>query len=264
MSAKRIRLLGRCWSIVLLSCCLISQVASATTIVIIRTHNMVVIASDSKAQYQGDQGSPQVCKIAKQNETYFVVAGLVHDTYHGFLANRTVASAIARGTTFEEQANAVAVDLQQELEKELSVLRADDPDGFKFAVTGDVPSSIALVAVEGGVPKVVVFSFVIDKASGKLTVVRDSCPGSCPGEDFIVQMGRAFSSQEVAKVTGPPTRIARTLVEMQIGKDPQNVGPPIEVLELRAAGPEWIQDDLNCAAETNTRKKYPHSVIVNF
>jgi hypothetical protein len=35
-------------------------------------------------------------------------------------------------------------------------------------------------------------------------------------------------------------------------------------MELRASGPEWIQDELNCAAETNTRKKYPHTLTVQF
>jgi hypothetical protein len=238
--------------------------AAATTIVIIRTPNLIVIASDSKAQYQGDQGSPQVCKIARQNETYFVIAGLAHDTFHGFLANRSVASAIARANTFDEQANAVAEDLQRDLEKELSVLKTDDPEGYKFAVTGDSPSSIALVTVEGGVPKVAVFSFVFDKTTGRLSVRRDSCPGTCTGENFYVQLGHAVAAEEVGKVTGSPTQIARTLVEMQIGRDPQSVGPPVEILELRASGPEWIQDDLNCSAEANTRKKYPHAVTVQF
>jgi hypothetical protein len=238
--------------------------AAATTIVIIRTPNLIVIASDSKAQYQGDQGSPKVCKIARQNQTYFVVAGLAHDTYHGFLANRTVASAIARANTFEEQANAVEEDLSRELGKELDTLRKEDTEGFKFAVTGEAPSSIALVTVEGGVPKIAVLSFLFDKTTGKLSVKRDSCPGTCSGENFYVQMGRAVSADEVAKITGSPARIARTLVEMQIGKDPQNVGPPVEIMELRANGPEWIQDELNCAAETNTRKKYPHTLTVQF
>jgi len=247
-----------------LLCMLIACGASATTIVIIRTPNLIVIASDSKAQYQGDQGNPQVCKIARQNETYFVVAGLAHDTYQGFLANRTVASAIARANTFEEQANAVEEDLGRELGKELDTLRKEDPEGFRFAVTGEAPSSIALVTVEGGVPKVAVFSFLFDKTTGKLSVRRDSCPGTCTGEDFYVQLGRAVSADEVVKVTGSPTRVARALVEMQIAKDPQNVGPPIEIMELRANGPEWIQDELNCAAETNTRKKYPHSLTVQF
>jgi hypothetical protein len=243
---------------------LLSTASSATTIIIIRTRNLIVIASDSKAQYQGDQGNPQVCKVARQNETYFLIAGLAHDTLHGFLANRTVASAIARGGTFEQQADTVEADLAKELEREMGVLRADDPEGFKFAVKGDVPSSIALVSVEGGVPKVAVLSFVLDKSTGKMRVMRDSCPGTCKGEDFLLQLGRALPAEEVLKVTGSPTRVARTLVEMQIGRDPQNVGPPIEILELRASGPEWVQDDLNCAAETNTRKKYPHSVTVDF
>ena len=94
--------------------------ASATTIVIIRTRTHIVIASDSKAQYQGDQGAPQVCKIAKQNETYFVVAGLARDTYRGYLASRTIASAIARGQTFDEQANAVEADMRNPLDYSLS------------------------------------------------------------------------------------------------------------------------------------------------
>jgi len=238
--------------------------ASATTIVIIRTRTHIVIASDSKAQYQGDQGAPQVCKIAKQNETYFVVAGLARDTYRGYLASRTIASAIARGQTLDEQANAVEADMLHALTTELTQLRTDDQPGFNFAVSGEAPSSIALVTMEAGIPKVVVFSFLYDKATGKLTSRRDSCPGTCTGDDFIIQLGRALSEEEVSKVTGSASRMAKTLVELEIQRDPTNVGPPVELVELRTSGPEWLQDDLNCAAESNVRKKYPHSVTIEF
>ena len=238
--------------------------AVATTIVIVRTRTHVVIASDSKAQYQGDQGAPQVCKIGKQNDTYFVVAGLARDTYRGYLASRTISTAISRGQNFDEQVNAVEADMLHALATELTQLRAEDLPGFNFAVSGEAPSSIALVTMEAGIPKVVVFSFFYDKASGKLNSRRDSCPGTCTGDDFIIQLGRAMSSEEVAKVTGTPSRIAKTLVELEIQKDPSSLGPPVELLELRTSGPEWLQDDLNCAAEANVRKKYPHSVTVEF
>ena len=237
---------------------------SATTIVIVRTPNLIVIASDSKVQYQGAQGLPQGCKIARQNETYYVVAGLAMDTYHGFLAGRTIASAIARSNTFDEQVNAVEEDLQRELQKELDALKADGPEAFKFAVTGDTPSSVGIVTIEAGIPKVAVFSFVLDEKTGKIAVQRDTCPGTCTGENFYIQLGGVITQEEAKKVQGAPTYVARTLVEKQIARDPKNVGPPIEILELRASGPEWRQDDLNCAAEMNIRKKYPKTVTLDF
>jgi hypothetical protein len=238
--------------------------AFATTIVIVRTANLIVIASDSKVQYQGAQGLPQGCKVARQNETYYVVAGLAMDTYHGFLAGRTIASAIARSNTFDEQVKAVEEDLQRDLQKELDALKVDGPEAFKFAVTGDTPSSVGIVTIEAGVPKVAVFSFILDETTGKITVQRDTCPGTCTSDSYYVQLGGVITKEEAEKVQGAPLYIARTLVEKQIARDPKNVGPPIEILELRASGPEWIQDDLNCAAEMNIRKKYPKTVTVQF
>ncbi len=210
---------------------------SATTIVIVRTPNLIVIASDSKVQYQGAQGLPQGCKIARQNETYYVVAGLAMDTYHGFLAGRTIASAIARSNTFDEQVKAVEEDLQRELQKELDALKADGPEAFKFAVTGDTPSSVGIVTIEAGIPKVAVFSFVLDDKTGRVAVQKDTCPGTCTGESYYIQLGGELTREEAEKVQGAPTYVARTLVEKQIARDPKNVGPPIEILELRASGP---------------------------
>lgn len=257
------RMFSRGFSLVALAAA-VSLSASATTIVIVRTANLIVIASDSKVQYQGAQGLPQACKIARQNETYFVVAGLANDTYHGYIASRTIASAIARGDTFDQQVNNVEADLLRDLQKELDDLRKDDPEGFKFAVTGESPSSVGIVTVEGGVPKVAVFSFLLDRTSGKVTVQRDTCPGTCTGDNYYVQLGGVITVEEAEKVQGSPTYVARTLVEKQIARDPKNVGPPIEILELRASGPEWVEDPLNCTVEMNIRKKYPKSVTVQF
>lgn len=236
----------------------------ATTIVIVRTRNVVVIASDSKAQYQGAQGLPQVCKIAKQNETYFVVAGIAQDTRRGFFANRIVSSAIRRSSTFIEQANAVESDMLEALAKELGSMRTENPEEFKFAVTGNAPSTIGLVTVEGGVPKVMVLSFIYDQVSGKMSVKRDSCPGTCEGEYSIIQMGHVLPSEDFAKATGSPTQVATKLVQMEIEREPHEVGPPIEVLEIRPAEGQWLQDDLNCSAQVNVRQKYPHNLTVTF
>lgn len=236
----------------------------ATTIVIVRTRNVVIIAADSKAQYQGVQGMPQVCKVAKQNETYFVIAGLAHDTARGFLANRTIASAIARGNTFEEQTNAVESDMLEALGKELVLLKAEDPEGFKFTVTGESPSSIALVTVENGIPKVAVLSFLYDKASERMSVQRDSCPGNCDQDYMIFQMGHVLPDEEFEKATGSPAKVARTLVEMEIAREPNEVGPPIEILEIGVQESQWLQDDLNCAAEVSVRKKYPKTLTIQF
>ena len=236
----------------------------ATTIVIVRTRNIVVIASDSKAQYQGAQGLPQVCKIAKQNETYFVVAGLAHDTGRGFLANRVISSAIARGNTFEEQSNAVATDMLDALGKELAQLKAEEPDGFKFAVSGNSPSSIALVTVESGILKVAVLSFPYDKETGKMSVERELCPGNCKDDYTIFQMGHVLPDEEFEKTSGSPAQVARTLVEREIAREPNEVGPPIEILEVRPGASEWLSDDLNCSAVVHVTKKYPRAVTLDF
>lgn len=237
---------------------------SATTIVIIRTRNLVVIASDSKAQYQGAQGLPQVCKIAKQNETYFVVAGIAQDTGRGFFANRIISNAIARSSTFDEQANTVESDMLDALAKELGSMRTENPEEFKFAVTGNTPSTIGLVTVEDGVPKVVVLSFIYDPATGKISVKHDSCPGTCGGEYSVIQMGHVLPSEEFGKATGSPVQVATKLVQMEIDREPGEVGPPIEILEIQPGESRWLQDDMNCSTHVTVREKYPHKVTVTF
>ena len=253
----------RCALVLLLTCGALPS-SFATTIVIVRTRNLVVIASDSKAQYAGAQGLPQVCKIARQNETYFVVAGIAQDTGRGFLASRIVSNAIARSSSFDQQANAVESAMLAALAKELGSMRTENPEEFKFAVTADSPSTIGLVTVEGGVPKVMVLSFIYDNASGNISVKRDSCPGTCGSEYSIIQMGHVLPPDDFAKATGSPTQVATKLVEMEIAREPQEVGPPIEVLEIRPDESQWVQDDLHCSVRVGTRAKYPRALTLDF
>ena len=51
---------------------------------------------------------------------------------------------------------------------------------------------------------------------------------------------------------------------MEIDCEPHDVGPPIEVLEIRPDESQWVQDDLNCSAQVSVREKYPHDVTVRF
>jgi hypothetical protein len=56
--------------------------AAATTIVMIRTPNEVVIAADSEGTFEGNaepKRAESVCKIYQVGEHFFGVAGLVHD-----------------------------------------------------------------------------------------------------------------------------------------------------------------------------------------
>jgi hypothetical protein len=252
----RSRALRRRWILLVVLLCPVS--AFATTIVVVRTANFILIAADSKATWRGGTGPSTVCKIYRSGDLYFAIGGLEHDGARGFYVKDLVADGFKSVSRFEARVTAAQQEISPRFLVRMNRLRAEDPNSFKFEMTDPGPQlSVAFAQMENGVPLFAVRGFeYFDAPSPRVEISGSDCPGTdCPGGvTHIEYMGKQnaikayYASHDVWKMD--PVVLARKLVELEIQDEPSSVGPPIAILRLDSSGATWISNGCGCPIET--------------
>jgi len=207
---------------------------AATTLVVFRTQGRIVLATDSAAVSLDGQERRHVtapCKIAKSGRWWFINGG--------FFQPDAVADRIAGATTI--QAALTALDADQSLRDRIVANRG--------LYTGRQPGSpLMTVVIADSTLSVGVFMVSL-KTAEPFEVVAESgtCPGAlCPtgGYYLIGEPGDAPPNPMVKAL--PPwfqqanAAAARRFITEQIAFTPQLAKPPVDILELTAAGPRWV------------------------
>ena len=151
----------------------------ATTIVAIRTPDIVVLAADSSGTFVGGAETIRtVCKIHKVGERFFAVAGLSEDPRRGFGAVGIVSRAL-RGTDGVMNAAAAAAEAMADpLARELTRLAAEDKPLLERSLA-KLPSVI-LIGTDHGASVASGFQFEVAPNATwptKLTLRTLKCPG---------------------------------------------------------------------------------------
>ena len=110
---------------------------------------------------------------------------------------------------------------------------------------------IVFVGFEKGAPAVVGLSFIIDDLNApdlNVSVKQHSCPGDCvKGYDayFVPQDLRAqFETRHPDYAIGDGATVAHsaeTFVNLAIGEQPLDIGPPIAVLIVDSLRTQWLK-----------------------
>jgi hypothetical protein len=240
--------------------------AGATTVVIIRTPQEVVIATDSASTIRGD-GLPvtsrTVCKIYQADtRLFFAVSGLVNDFVSGFNIPKLIASVIREGGSMTARLSRVERQVEAAVLSELPRLKERDPDGYAKVINSAGAVTVGLVGTDGGVPAAAIFSVglvVSPDGAIRTKILRDTCPGNCPsgvrafwfGEGGAIERLRA--SGRLPQLEMP--ELARYLVQVEIDSGAPSVGGPVDVLRILPAGPIWIREKPSCPVTlTDTTK----------
>jgi hypothetical protein len=245
------------WRWIALAIFLFPVSADATSIVLVRTPVLIVIAADSKPTYKGRPEASTVCKIYRSDDVYFAIAGLEHDSGRGFYPKDLVAAGVKASEGFETRVARAEEFLSSNFLLEMERLEAEDPDQYKFAIAGAGPQlTVAFAQMEKGVPYFAVRGFqYYDSPSPRVERSRADCPGrECPnGEVRIEYLGESRAIQRYLANGVEQTdaaAFARKLVELEIQDSPFDVGPPIALLRIDASGPTWISNDGGCPVIT--------------
>ena len=232
------------------------QEARATTIVVIRTHKEVVLATDSKATYEGGdapENAGPVSKIYGMGDLFFAVSGLAEDPETKFTVPGIVAEASRGLSTVAEKVKAIEARLETALVTEVPKVRERDPDLYQKLVSGkwDV-LSLVVVGLEKGVPFARGMAFSLNSSPDGLraSLKENSCPGDCLFGVKTLWLGQ---SDEIAKYMEgrrsprkPVADFARFLIQLEIDAKAEGVGGPIDIVRITSTGAEWVQRKPDC------------------
>jgi hypothetical protein len=232
--------------------------AGATTVVIIRTPQEVVIAADSAAAIHGDGLSATtqtVCKIYEVDGAglFFAVSGLVNDPQTGFNVPRLVASAIGNSESMGTRLAEVERTVQAAVLRELPQVKQRDPAEYAKLIDSKGAVTVAVAGIDAGVPATASFSLgfaVSPKGEIEPSTIRESCPGNCPSGVRAFWFGEGGAIERLRAAGGLPQlgtpELARYLVQVEIDAGAPDVSGPVDVVRILPSGPVWVQKKPGC------------------
>jgi hypothetical protein len=248
-------------SLVLLPALILFQATSvkATTIVVARTANEIVIGADSKVtDAYGNDLNKRACKIRQLGNLFIAIEGLEIDRQTGFsvpeIANK--AFLFKSPAPAAEKLSLLMGFLVSELLTELSHLKVHEPQTyFKKIEGGQLFLRIAVAGFENARPLVFVRSFrALQYNPGQIgvAVIPDDCLADCKGTVATRFLGESDAIEGLPEETPDFWKAGlndgvRRLIETEIAARSEYVGPPIDIVRITAKGADWIQRKNDCA-----------------
>jgi len=256
---------------------LISSVqTSATSIVIFRTPEEIVIAADSMSgliSLVSPTGAPtntenDTCKITRTGNMFFASSGVSEDGATGFDPRITAKVATEIGEPGTSPLNTLmrfeAVYLPS-LSAEAAFVRKTNPSIYQKQFIENGPSAIAFFGFESGSTFLHARGYqVVDIGTGNSSakpVAAIDCPGksnTCPtrpGTNItVIKLGvvAAILRYEAQHTFTPQTDLvdtAQRLVELEIADEPTSVGKPVDVLRVTKDGGCWVRHEKDCGKD---------------
>ena len=254
---RQVRLRGfACLAIPILCICV--PAVLATTVVGIRVPGGFIIAADSKVTYRGPEsrGPAILCKIYQSGPLYFAIAGMAFDRNRGFFPEKIVADNFSATDSLVRNMERIERAISDSLKVEMKRLKTEDPSAFAYNQRPgvDVLSIIAGEMVVG-LPQMSGRGFMY---ADETTSVSITHAPDCPGEDCPNGIRFFFAGHSDAAINTlnefshdggtvrTPVADARKMVEAEIQASPEDVGPPITILQVDKNGPTWISNDSGC------------------
>lgn len=241
------------------------DLANATTIVVARTANQIVIGADSKVtDTYGHELNSQVCKIQQVGNLFLAFEGLLRDKATGFSVPEIAVRALQLkpDASAAEKVNILTGFLTSELFVELQRVRSNSADEFHVKLEGQTFLRVVITGFEGNRPVIFVRQFrttFIARGIG-VTVIPDDCLDDCQGEVVTRFLGETEAIEGLPEDTegfwkDGLTSGVRRLIQTEIEARSEYVGPPIDLLQINAQGAKWIQKKPGCPDVKLARKR---------
>jgi len=233
-----------------------SQLVNATTIVVARSANEIVIGADSKVtDTYGNELNSQVCKVQQVGNLFLAFEGLLRDKATGFSVPEIAVKALQLKPdgSAAERVNILTGFLTSELFVELQRVRNNSADEFHTKLEGQTFLRVVVAGFEGNRPVVFVRQFrttFIARGIG-VTVIPDDCFADCQGDVVTRFLGETEAIEGLPEDTpgfwkGGLASGVRRLIETEIEARSEYVGAPIDLLQITAQGAHWIQKKPGC------------------
>ncbi len=201
---------------------------AATAVVVLIDRDTIYIGTDS-LRSTGET----VCKVGREETTYFTWAGLVGYEETNFSLLTTIRLAIRSGRSLADQITALDKLMLPSLDS-MARLAPDDPRLQARANASLV--EVALTRFEDGRPRIAFRGYTL----AEQRIFAASCPGApgCAAIAETVYLGQRKAMLARAE-SGPNFYRQRTshqaireLIEVAIAAEPKSVGPPVNILQI--------------------------------
>jgi len=234
------------------------MVANTTSIVLIRTPNQLVLATDSLRAFHpaesGEDGVFDVCKIHVVKNFAYSAAGMTLTIKGPLDTFNTTSKILAQKGTLDAKAHRIAAALEKPLLQAL-VWSNKNIDRPKVHTRDVLPMSaslsIVIAGVESGVLEFATIELETQNDSKgipiKTNAVVDSCTkAGCKIDGFQWRMfgfkkaATAIVDADKDFFTPDLVSDARRLIEIEIKNAPNDVGPPISIMSIDVMGLHWL------------------------
>jgi hypothetical protein len=227
-------------------------VAHATSAIGLRTPSLIVLGADSKVTTPGHKDAGSRCKIGSANQVFWIEAGITVLPKANFALSDIAAGAMAAKEPVSGRVAKFEDVLQSTLLPIINEVRVSAP--FFFADRLDKAwIQIAFASFENGVPTLRVRSFITRASPARgayLEINRADLPNAAFPETVFATLGRDEAvkaklaaipgdRQQWLKAKGEDHAVAELIAD-EIAAVPQEVGPPISVVDIRPDGINWI------------------------
>jgi hypothetical protein len=227
-------------------------VAAGTTVVAVRSGNVLRVAVDSTENYfvYGDQArvvQRPLCKVGKPGPFVAIVAGISHGT-NGFDALAETEQAWRPGEGLDALTAHVRERVPQKLAPLLQSLYTADPDGFESRFRGQAVVQLLLAGEEDGTPQVRIVEFIEHGAGNAiaLSIRQRGCPEECSRDGGMWLLGThdridRLAQQDPAMTAEADPDSLERLVRLEEAEHPDLVGGPVSIVEVTEAGASLVR-----------------------
>jgi hypothetical protein len=220
-----------------------------TTVVVLRSSEVLLAAVDSKEIYRDYQDGKAIvdertsCKLTAAGPYYAIVAGLSHGT-NGFDALKETAQAYQAGDSLGEMAIHAESSLPRLLVPLLRAIRDSDPADFAQRYRGQTVLQLTLMGRDNGSPRVVILEFIENEPapdSLSLSTRSRSCPGDCPHPTSAYFLGTHDKideavTRDITLIRRPDESRIEKLIHFEYIDRPDLVGGPLSMVKVGKSG----------------------------
>ena len=247
---------------------LATNFARATTIVVARSANEIVIGADSKVtDGYGNDVNRRACKIRQVGNLFIAFEGLEVDRKTGFNVPEisTAALNFRPSGPMSEKISILTGFLVSELMVELAHLKTREPDTyFRKIEGGQLFLRLIVAGFEKGRPLIFVRSFrALQFNPGQIgvSVIPDDCLDDCKDTVATRFLGESDAIDGLPEETPDFWKAGlsdgvRRLIETEIAARSEYVGAPIDIVRINQSGMQWVERKPECQ-EMNNRQKPP-------
>jgi hypothetical protein len=223
----------------------------ATTLVALWTPDSIILGADSRVIT--DSGPLEACKIGHKDEVWVAASGLVTESRSGFQFGPMAQLALAHSGGLQQKMFRFAEVVHGPLTKALAVVRLEAPADYARIQTGRPVLQAIFATREAGKPVMATIAFVLG-ADGELQPRASLIDGADRRGPRIIYAGQQERIREYLRshpdwLNGDRQALVRNLVQLEVDAGTPFVGGPVDVMQIDAGGPHWIQRKAACVRD---------------